>query len=137
MKNMPNHLLRHVIGQVVVEALPDIAIDRLELDEDERQPVDEADEVGAAVAMRDPRALKLHLAHGHEAVVGGRPEVDNAGMIVARFTAGVAPRHRHAALNVLVELMIMLEHRASVVHLREFLKCLLAGRFGKIRVQAG
>ena len=61
-----------VIGQVVVEAGADVPIDRLQLDEDQRQAVDEADEVGAAVVVRHAHALHLQLAHGQEAVVGSR-----------------------------------------------------------------
>ena len=44
--------LVHVVGEVVVEALADVPVDRLQLDEDQRQAVDETDQIGAAVVVR-------------------------------------------------------------------------------------
>jgi hypothetical protein len=136
MENLRDHLRRHVVGEIIVEALADVVIDGLELDEYQRQPVDEADDVGPASVMRHAQSLKLHLAHGHEPVVGGRAEVDHAGMIVASFTVGVAPRHRHATLDEFVELLIVLKHRAGVINLRQFLKGVVAGGCGKVGIQS-
>ena len=61
-------VLVHVVAQVVVEAGADVLVDRLQLDEDQRQAVDEADEIGAAVVVRRAHARELQLAHGEEAV---------------------------------------------------------------------
>ena len=51
MEGVGDDVLVHVVGQVVVEALADVLVDCLQLDEDQRQAVDEADEVGTAVVV--------------------------------------------------------------------------------------
>ena len=51
MEGMGDDVLVHVVGEVVVEPLSDVPVDRLQLDEDQRQPVDETDQVGAAVVV--------------------------------------------------------------------------------------
>ena len=60
-----------VVGQVVVETGPHVQIDGFELDEHQRQAVDEADQIGAAVVVGDSEALDLQFPDGEEAVVGG------------------------------------------------------------------
>ena len=90
-------------------------IDRLQLDEDQRQAVDEADEIGAPVVVRHAHALDLQLAHGEEAVVGGVAEVDHLRVRVARLAAGVAPLHRHAVADEAVELAVVLDQRTGEV----------------------
>ena len=62
-------VLVQVVAQVAVEAGADVLVDRLQLDEDQRQAVDEADQVGPAVVARGAQAGDLQLAHGKEAVV--------------------------------------------------------------------
>ena len=46
-----------VVGQVVVETCAHVQIDGFEFDEDQRQAVDKADEIGAEVAEEDDFAL--------------------------------------------------------------------------------
>ena len=63
-----------VVREVVVEAGPDVPVDRLEFDEHQRQPVDEAHEVRPAVVVGHPQPLDLQFADGQEPVVAsGRP----------------------------------------------------------------
>ena len=80
MEGVGDDVFVHVVGQVVIEALADVPVDRLQLDEDQRQAVDEADQIGAAVVVGRAHAGELQLAHGEEAVRTGRVvEVDHAG----------------------------------------------------------
>ena len=69
MEGMGDDVLVQVVAQVAVEAGADVLVDRLQLDEDQRQAVDEADEIGAPVVVRHAQAVNLQLAHGEEAVV--------------------------------------------------------------------
>ena len=43
MAGMRDDVLVHVIGEVVIEALADVFIDRFQFDEDQRQAIDETD----------------------------------------------------------------------------------------------
>ena len=80
MEGMGDDVLVHVVGEVVFEAFADISVDRLQLDEGQRQAVYETDQVGAAVVVGRPDAGELQLAHGKETVGTGRVvEVDYAG----------------------------------------------------------
>ena len=84
-------VLVQVVAQVVVEAGADVLVDRLQLDEDQRQAVDEADEIGAAVVVRRAQAGELQLAHGEEAVCARRVvEVDHARAGIAALAVRVA-----------------------------------------------
>ena len=51
MEGMGDDVLVHVVGEVVVETLSDVLVDRLQLDEDQRQTVHETDQIGAAVVV--------------------------------------------------------------------------------------
>ena len=52
MEGVGDDVLVQVVAQVAVEAGADVLVDRLQLDEHQRQAVDEADEVGPAVVAR-------------------------------------------------------------------------------------
>ena len=121
--------------QVVVEAGADVPVDRLQLDEDQRQAVDEADQIGAPVVVRHAHALDLQLAHGEEAVAAGVAEVDHLRARVPRLAGCVAPLDRHAAADEAVELAVVLEQRAGEVDARELLDGLLARRLRQVRVE--
>ena len=108
-------VLGEVVGQVVVEAGADVPIDRLQLDEHQRQAVDEADEIGAPVVVRHAHALDLQLAHGEEAVAGGVAEVDHLRVRVTGLAARIPPLDRHAAADEAVELAVVLDQRAGEV----------------------
>jgi hypothetical protein len=62
-------VLMQVVAQVIVEAGADVAVNGLQLDEDDRQAVDEADQVSAPVVVRHSHALDLQLTHGQKTVV--------------------------------------------------------------------
>ena len=51
MEGVSDDVFVHIVGQVVVEALADVPVDRLQLYEDQRQAVDKTDQVGAAVVV--------------------------------------------------------------------------------------
>ena len=80
MEGVGDDVLVHVVGKVVVEALADVLVDRLQFDEDQRKAVDEADQIGAAVVVRRADTGELQLAHGEESI-GTRSvvEVDHPG----------------------------------------------------------
>ena len=63
-EGMGDDVLVHVVAQVAVEPGADVLVDRLQLDEDQRQAVDEADEIGAAVVVRRAQAGELQLICG-------------------------------------------------------------------------
>ena len=44
MEGVSEDVFVHIVGQVVVEALADVLMDRLQFDEDQRQAVDETDQ---------------------------------------------------------------------------------------------
>ena len=127
-------VLAQVVGEVVVEAGADVPIDGLQLDEDQRQAVDEADQIGAPVVVRHPHALDLQLAHGEEAVVGqpSVAEVDHLRPRMPRLAGIVAPLDRHAVADEAVELPVVLKQRAGKVDARELLDGLLPGRFRQV-----
>ena len=52
MKSMGDEVLVHVIPQVAVEASANVFVNRLQLDEHQRQPIDETDEVRTPVVAR-------------------------------------------------------------------------------------
>ena len=113
----------------------DVPVHRLQLDEDQRQAVDEAHQIRATVVVRHAHALNLQLAHGQEAVVRDVAEVDHLRPRVARLAGGIAPLHRHATADEAVELAVVLDERAGEIDARQLLDGLLAGRFRDVRVQ--
>ena len=128
-------VLGEVVGKVVVEPGADVPIDRLQLDEDQRQAVDETHQVRAPVVVRHAHALDLQLAHGQEAVVRDVAEVDHLRVRVARLAGGIAPLHRHPAADEAVELAVVLDERAGEIDARQLLDGLLPGRLRDVRVQ--
>ena len=86
-KGVRDDVLIHVVAQVAIEASADVLVDGLQLDEHQRQAVDEADDIGAAVVVRRAQARELQLAHGEETVVARSVlEVDYASAGVAEMT---------------------------------------------------
>ena len=70
MEGVGDARVAEVVGQVVVIPRPHVQIDGFEFNERERDAVDKADQVCAAVVVRHAQALNLQLAHSEEAVVG-------------------------------------------------------------------
>ena len=118
MEGVGDDVLVHVVGEVVVEALADVSVDRLQLDEDQWQAVDEADQIGTAVVVRRADAGEFQLAHGKKAVrTGPVVEVDHPGAGGFPVILGVPIFDRHATAEQPVEIAVVLHHRAAdVVH---------------------
>ena len=135
-EGMGDHVLVQVVAQVVVEAGADVLVHRLELDEYQRQPVDEADEVGAAVVVRRTQAGQLEFAHGEEAVGAGRiGEIDHPRPRRLLPAVRIAVAHRHAAAQQSVEVAVVLYQRAADIEHRHRAHCLVDGHRRKLRVQ--
>ena len=134
-------VLAQVVGEVVVEAGADVPIDGLELDEDQRQTVDEADQVRAPVVVGHPHALDLQLPHGEKAIVrfsiraDAVAKVDHPRPRMPRLAGIIAPLDRHAAADEAVELPVVLKQRASKVDARQLLDGLLPRRCRQVAVE--
>ena len=127
MEGMGDDVLVHVVGEVAVEALADVPVDRLQLDDHQRQAVDEADQVGAAVVVGGADAGELQLADGEEVVrTWSVVEVDHAGPGGLPVSLGVSVLHGHAGADHPVELAVVLHRRAAYVR-----NCHLLIQFGK------
>jgi hypothetical protein len=136
-KRVRDDLLGHVVGEVVVEPPANVPVDGFELDENQRQAVDEADKVRPAVVMRHPQSLQLQLAHGDKAIVGRVAKVNDAGMAVTGLAVWLPPGDRHAIADVAIEFAIVLDQGTGVVDLDELLEGLLAGRFRECGIEPG
>ena len=134
--------LAEVVGQVIIEAGPHVQIDGLQFHEDQRQAVDVADEVGAAVVMGDAEALNLELPDGEEPVVGRAVraitvlEIYDLGAGVFSLAAGISPLDGDTVTDEVVILAVVLDERAGEVHPGQFLNGLFARGFGEVRVEA-
>ena len=116
MEGMRDDVLVHVVGQVVVEPLADVLVHRLQFDEDQRQPVHEADQISAAVVVRSTDTGQLQLAHGEEPVGAGFVvEVDDPGARSLAAALGIPVFDRHAAAQEPVEVAVVLYHRTADV----------------------
>ena len=88
-----------VVGIVLLEGRLQVAVDVLALDEQQRQPVDEADDVGpAAVEI----AAHPQLAHAEEVVVRRVDEVDHAQAALRRLAPFVAIGDLYAVAHEVV-----------------------------------
>ena len=111
MEGVGDDILVPVVGQVVVEALADVPVDRLQLDEDQRQAVDETDQIGATVVAGRTDAGELQLAHGEEAVRAGLVvEVDRPGTGGFPVPLGVPVFHGYTTTEQTVEIAVVLHH---------------------------
>ena len=114
MEGVGDDVLVHVVGEVVVEALADVLVDRLQLDEDQRQAVDETDQIGAAVIVRRADTGELQLAHGEEAIGTRRVvEVNHPGAGGLLVALGVPILDRHAGAEQTVEVPVVLDCRTA------------------------
>ena len=92
-----------VVGVVPLEGGPEVAVDVLALDEQQRQAVDEADDVGAAAVEIPPHP---QLAHAQEVVVGGLVEVEQAQVAGLPLALVVGESDLHAVPYQLVLLPV-------------------------------
>ena len=95
-----------VVGEVLVVGAADVAVDVLQLHEQERDAVDEADQVGAAAVERP---LDPQLAHREEVVVLGVVEVEDAQSARLHAAARVPIRDLHAVAQEIVLLLVGLQ----------------------------
>ncbi len=115
-EGMGDDVLVHIVAQIAVETGADVLVDRLQLDEDQRQSVDEADEIGAAVVVRRAQASQFQFPHGEEAVGTRRiVEIDHADAGIAALAVGVPPGNRHAIADCSREILIVLDQRAAEI----------------------
>ena len=124
-EGMRDAMFAHVVSEIVVEAGADVPVNRLQLNEDQRQAVDEANQVRPPVVVRHANALDLQLAHGEEAIVSGVAKVDHLCVSVPGLAAGVAPVHGNPAADEGVELAVVLNERPSEVDPGQLLDGLL------------
>src|SRR6266536_2931656 len=78
MEGLCDAVFMQVISQIVVEASADVQINGFELDENQRQTVNEADKIGPPVVMRHAHTLNLQLAYREESVIGRIAKVDHS-----------------------------------------------------------
>ncbi len=128
-------VLREVVGEVVVEPGANVPIDRLQLDEDQRQAVDEAHQVRAPVVVRHAHALNLQLRTARKRLFADVAKVDHLRPRVSGLAGVIAPIHRHPAADEAVELTVVLEQRAGEIAARQLLDGLLPRRERNVRVQ--
>jgi hypothetical protein len=134
-KSVGDAVFGQVIGEVVVETGAYIPVDGLQLDEHQRQPIHEADQVRAPVVVRHAHALDLQLAHRREAVVRGIAEVDDASPHISGLAGDVTPFHRHPAADEVMEFAVVLEERTREVDPRQLLDGLFPRFFRDFRVE--
>jgi len=96
-----------VAAEVVVEGVLDADVRPLELDEDQRQPVDEAEQVGAAVVelARDPELLGEEVLVGPVARSGAAPVDDLRPRLLGAAVVERDP-DSHAVPQHLVEVAV-------------------------------
>ena len=136
MEGVGDAVLGEIVGQVFVESGADVPVHRFQLDEDQRQTIHKADQIGPPVVVRDAHALYLQLAYCEKAVARGVAKVDHLRARVPGLAARIPPLHRNPATDEVVELPIVLNERTGKVAPRDLLNRLLARRFWKVRVQA-
>ena len=136
MERVGDDIFVHVVGEVVVEALADVLVDRLQLDEDQRQAVDETDQIGAAVVVRRADTCELQLAYGKEAIGTRRVvEVDHPGTSGLLAALGIPVLDGNAASNQPVKIPVVLHHRAADVVGRQFPHRVLDGGIRQVGIE--
>ena len=95
-----------VVGKILVVCAADVAVDVLQLHEQERDAVDETDQVRAAAVERP---LDPQLADREEVVVLGVPEVEDAQGTGLHATARVPIRDLYAVAQEIVLLLVGLQ----------------------------
>ena len=103
-----------VVGEILVVGAPHVAVDVLQLHEQERDAVDETDKVGAAAVERP---LDPQLAHREEVVVLGIVEVEDAQGARLHAAARVPVRDLHAVAQQIIFLLVGLQRGLCRAHL--------------------
>jgi hypothetical protein len=128
--------LRHALAAVVAQVVIERALQRhrrlFQLDEHQRQAVDEAQQVAAAAVHV---AGHPHLRGQEELVVGRRGPVDHAQGLGAVPAVLVEHLHFHAIFQQPVEVAVGVDGDLLGAVLRELLDCLRVGVGRQARVQ--
>ena len=104
----------------------------LQFHEEQRQAIDEADDVSSAMIEG---SIDPHLAHTEEVVLLRRSEVNDLGTYLFGFAIGLDARHGHTILDVLILLLIDLHQRLAAHVLGHALHTFLQLLVGQPRVQ--
>ena len=97
-----------IVRQVAVVGGADVHINRLELDENDGQAVDETNQIRAPVVMGRAQALNFQFADSHETILLGLPEIDNLDANFLLLALVVAIGHRHPIADHLVKRPVVL-----------------------------
>ena len=119
MKRMGHDVFIKVITQIAIEPGTNVLVDRLELDEHQRQAVDEAHQIGAAVVVGRAQPGELEFAHRAKAVIAGVAKVDHRRLCMARLALRIPITHRYAITNEFVKRLVVLQQRARVIVVRQ------------------
>ena len=125
-----------LVLELIVKPGADILVHRFQFDENQGKAVDEADQVGPPVVMRNANALDLQLPNGEKAVVSCIAEVDHPGQRVFCLAAWFPPFDRDPAPDEPEKLPIVLNERPGKIDAGQFFDRLLACRFRQFRIQA-
>ena len=136
-KGVRHHVLVHVIAQIAVKPGADVFVNRLQLDEHQRQAVDETHQVSAAVVVGRAQARELEFAHHQKTVVGRVAKVDHPGLRVAQLTLRILEAHRHAIAHQLVKGLVVLQERARKIVVRQLRHRVFDGGWRQLRVEPG
>jgi hypothetical protein len=137
MEGLCDDVLIHVVAQVTVESGADVLVDCLQLDKHQRQTVDEADKIGAAVIVWRAQAGQFQFAHSQKPIRTRLVlEVDNASARVAEVASGIAIGDRYAIADQAIEVLIVLQHRAAEVVDRERPHCVIDRSRRQVRVES-
>jgi len=99
--------------ELIVKPGADILVHRFQFDENQGKAVDEADQVGPPIVMRNANALDLQLPNGEKAVVSCIAEVDHPGQRVFCLAARFPPFDRDPAPDEPEKLPIVLNNTVS------------------------
>ena len=124
-----------VVAQVGFVGHPEFAVVGFQFDENQRNAVDETEDVGALAALRF--ALDPHLLHGEEIVLPRLIEVEHADALAFHaFTPLVDVIHRDAVFQVVVFFLVEVgEGFGSIVGV-DGLEGFLIRRFGQTGVES-
>ncbi len=113
-----------VVGQIFVIGTADVAVDVLQLHEQQRDAVDETDDVGAAEIQRP---LDPELAHDEKVVVLCVIEIENTQRPGFHTPARVPVRHLHAVAEEVILFEVGLQRRLRRAHLDDFTDRVVVG----------
>ena len=114
-KRVGDHVFVQVVAQVAIESGTDVFVDRLEFDEHQRQPIDKTHQVGAAVVVGRAQPGEFEFAHGQEAVICRRAEINHLSLRMSQHALRITVAHGYAVAHQFVEGLVVLQQRAGIV----------------------